>query len=40
MGTELDEFGVEGIPHLAFLDIEGNEEGNVVVRQASTKVPV
>eukprot|EP01018_Ginkgo_biloba_P002841 Gb_14739 [translate_table: standard] len=27
---ELDEFGVEGIPHFAFLDNEGNEEGNVV----------
>ncbi|XP_048551151.1 thioredoxin-like protein HCF164, chloroplastic isoform X1 [Triticum urartu] len=27
---ELDEFGVEGIPHFAFLDKEGNEEGNVV----------
>ncbi|PWA66331.1 Thioredoxin [Artemisia annua] len=27
---ELDEFGVEGIPHFAFLDREGNEEGNVV----------
>lgn len=29
---ELDEFGVEGIPHFAFLDSEGNEEGNVVGR--------
>lgn len=29
---ELDEFGVEGIPHFAFLDKEGNEEGNVVGR--------
>ncbi|CAA7035815.1 unnamed protein product [Microthlaspi erraticum] len=29
---ELDEFGVEGIPHFAFLDREGNEEGNVVGR--------
>ncbi|XP_057951849.1 thioredoxin-like protein HCF164, chloroplastic isoform X2 [Malania oleifera] len=29
---ELDEFGVEGIPHFAFLDMEGNEEGNVVGR--------
>lgn len=27
---ELDEFGVEGIPHIAFLDKDGNEEGNVV----------
>ncbi|KAG8098314.1 hypothetical protein GUJ93_ZPchr0013g37862 [Zizania palustris] len=27
---ELDEFGVEGIPHFSFLDKEGNEEGNVV----------
>lgn len=27
---ELDEFGVEGIPHFAFLDKNGNEEGNVV----------
>ncbi|KAI3813323.1 hypothetical protein L1987_18043 [Smallanthus sonchifolius] len=27
---ELDEFGVEGIPHFAFLDGNGNEEGNVV----------
>ncbi|GAB4852343.1 hypothetical protein Ancab_016536 [Ancistrocladus abbreviatus] len=27
---ELDEFGVEGIPHFAFLDKDGNEEGNVV----------
>ncbi|GJV95110.1 thioredoxin-like protein HCF164, chloroplastic [Tanacetum coccineum] len=27
---ELDEFGVEGIPHFAFLDRDGNEEGNVV----------
>ncbi|KAJ8532548.1 hypothetical protein K7X08_012471 [Anisodus acutangulus] len=29
---ELDEFGVEGIPHFAFLDKNGNEEGNVVGR--------
>ncbi|KAK8363117.1 hypothetical protein V6Z11_A03G144900, partial [Gossypium hirsutum] len=29
---ELDEFGVEGIPHFAFLDKDGNEEGNVVDR--------
>lgn len=29
---ELDEFGVEGIPHFAFLDKGGNEEGNVVGR--------
>ncbi|KAM1166222.1 hypothetical protein PS1_025860 [Malus domestica] len=29
---ELDEFGVEGIPHFAFLDKAGNEEGNVVGR--------
>ncbi|CAK9163612.1 unnamed protein product [Ilex paraguariensis] len=29
---ELDEFGVEGIPHFAFLDSKGNEEGNVVGR--------
>ncbi|XP_054808797.1 thioredoxin-like protein HCF164, chloroplastic [Prosopis cineraria] len=29
---ELDEFGVEGIPHFAFLDKDGNEEGNVVGR--------
>ncbi|XP_010437288.1 PREDICTED: thioredoxin-like protein HCF164, chloroplastic [Camelina sativa] len=29
---ELDEFGVEGIPHFAFLDRKGNEEGNVVGR--------
>ncbi|XP_043692159.1 thioredoxin-like protein HCF164, chloroplastic [Telopea speciosissima] len=29
---ELDEFGVEGIPHFAFLDRDGNEEGNVVGR--------
>jgi hypothetical protein len=29
---ELDEIGVEGIPHFAFLDKEGNEEGNVVGR--------
>ncbi|CAI9752814.1 unnamed protein product [Fraxinus pennsylvanica] len=27
---ELVEFGVEGIPHFAFLDKDGNEEGNVV----------
>uniref|UniRef100_A0A2N9IDW6 Thioredoxin-like protein HCF164, chloroplastic n=1 Tax=Fagus sylvatica TaxID=28930 RepID=A0A2N9IDW6_FAGSY len=27
---EIDEFGVEGIPHFAFLDKQGNEEGNVV----------
>ena len=29
---ELDEFGVEGIPHFEFLDKKGNEEGNVVRR--------
>ncbi|XP_021749979.1 thioredoxin-like protein HCF164, chloroplastic [Chenopodium quinoa] len=29
---EIDEFGVEGIPHFAFLDKDGNEEGNVVGR--------
>ncbi|GFS29957.1 thioredoxin superfamily protein [Actinidia rufa] len=29
---ELGEFGVEGIPHFAFLDKKGNEEGNVVGR--------
>ncbi|CAM6113499.1 unnamed protein product [Calypogeia fissa] len=29
---ELDEFGVEGIPHFAFLDGQGNEEGNIVGR--------
>ncbi|KAG6552800.1 hypothetical protein Mapa_005748 [Marchantia paleacea] len=29
---ELDEFGVEGIPHFAFLDGRGNEEGNIVGR--------
>ncbi|ERN17653.1 hypothetical protein AMTR_s00059p00183340 [Amborella trichopoda] len=29
---ELDEFGVEGIPHFSFLDKDGNEEGNVVGR--------
>ncbi|GLT48013.1 hypothetical protein SLA2020_216580 [Shorea laevis] len=29
---ELDEFGVQGIPHFAFLDKDGNEEGNVVGR--------
>lgn len=29
---ELDEFGVEGIPHFAFLDQKGNEEGNIVGR--------
>ncbi|CAN4103979.1 unnamed protein product [Withania somnifera] len=29
---ELDQFGVEGIPHFAFLDKDGNEEGNVVGR--------
>lgn len=29
---ELDEFGVEGIPHFAFLDKKGNEEGNIVGR--------
>lgn len=29
---ELDEFGVEGIPHFTFLDKKGNEEGNVVGR--------
>lgn len=27
---ELDEFGVEGIPHFSFLDEKGNEEGYVV----------
>ncbi|XP_077235311.1 thioredoxin superfamily protein [Tasmannia lanceolata] len=32
---ELDEFGVEGIPHFAFLDRNGNEEGNVVGRLPS-----
>lgn len=30
--SELDEFGVEGIPHFAFLDRQGNEEGNIVGR--------
>ncbi|XP_024524079.1 thioredoxin-like protein HCF164, chloroplastic [Selaginella moellendorffii] len=30
--AELDEFGVEGIPHFAFLDGKGNEEGNIVGR--------
>ncbi|KAL2898056.1 hypothetical protein RDABS01_039838 [Bienertia sinuspersici] len=29
---EIDEFGVEGIPHFAFLDKDGNEQGNVVGR--------
>ncbi|KAH7291973.1 hypothetical protein KP509_29G044400 [Ceratopteris richardii] len=29
---ELDEFGVEGIPHFAFLDKEGNEQANIVGR--------
>ncbi|CDP04575.1 unnamed protein product [Coffea canephora] len=29
---ELDEFGVEGIPHFSFLDNNGNEEGNIVGR--------
>ncbi|GLJ30753.1 hypothetical protein SUGI_0609700 [Cryptomeria japonica] len=29
---EIDEFGVEGIPHFSFLDKDGNEEGNVVGR--------
>ncbi|KAL5168495.1 Thioredoxin-like protein HCF164, chloroplastic [Glycine soja] len=29
---ELDEFSMEGIPHFAFLDKIGNEEGNVVGR--------
>ncbi|XP_020589920.1 uncharacterized protein LOC110031180 [Phalaenopsis equestris] len=29
---ELDEFGVEGIPHFAFLDRNGDEEGNIVGR--------
>ncbi|KAG0483812.1 hypothetical protein HPP92_011896 [Vanilla planifolia] len=29
---ELDEFGVEGIPHFSFLDRNGNEEGNMVGR--------
>lgn len=29
---ELDEFGVEGIPHFAFLDKNGNEKGNIVGR--------
>ncbi|TYG79916.1 hypothetical protein ES288_D02G175400v1 [Gossypium darwinii] len=29
---QLDEFGVEGIPHFAFLDKNGNEEGNVAGR--------
>lgn len=27
---EIDEFGVEGIPHFAFLDKDGNEQGSVV----------
>lgn len=33
---ELDEFGVEGIPHFAFLDRNGNEEGNIVGRLPKT----
>lgn len=28
--AELDEFGVEGIPHFAFLDVRGDEEGSIV----------
>ncbi|MFQ6629483.1 hypothetical protein Gotur_007017 [Gossypium turneri] len=30
--SELDEFGMEGIPHFAFLNKNGNEEGNVAGR--------
>lgn len=29
---ELDEFGVEGIPHFSFLDGQGNEQGAIVGR--------